>query len=195
MHSLDSPAAVREALRAIAGNLWFTWIPGARALFDGLDPERFAALGHNPTALLAELPDEKLARAATPDYLERVARVRAAIAAEARRSTWWERRGGSSRFRVAYFSAEFGLDESLPIYSVGLGVLAGDHLKSASDLGVPLVGVGLFYREGYFRQHLNEADLQEERYPENDPSRLPLHPEPVTATVELADDAGALVPV
>jgi starch phosphorylase len=195
MHSLDSPAAVREALRAIAGNLWFTWLPGARALFADLAPERFAALGRNPTALLAELPDEQLARAATADYLGRLAQVGAAIEAETRRPTWWERRGVDSRFRVAYFSAEFGLDESLPIYSGGLGVLAGDHLKSASDLGVPLVGVGLFYREGYFRQHLNEDDWQEERYPENDPARLPLRPEPVDAAVELVDDAGALVGV
>ena len=93
MDSLDSPAAVRETLRAIAGNLWFTWLPGARALFEDLDPERFAALDHNPTALVAELSDEKLARGTTPDYLERLARVRAAIDAEVDRRTWWERRG------------------------------------------------------------------------------------------------------
>jgi len=71
MHALDSPAAVREALRAIAGNLSFTWLPGARALFEDLDPERFAALDHNPTALIAELSDEQLARATTEEYLER----------------------------------------------------------------------------------------------------------------------------
>jgi starch phosphorylase len=195
MHSLDSPAAVREALRAIAGNLWFTWLPGARALFEDLDPKRFAALGHNPTALIAELSDDQLARAATEDYLERLEHVLAAAAGEARRRTWWERRGEDNRFGVAYFSAEFGLDGSLPIYSGGLGVLAGDHLKSASDLGVPLVGIGLFYREGYFRQQLNDADLQEERYPRNDPARLPVTAEPVSAVVELADESGTLVPV
>jgi glycogen phosphorylase len=195
MHSLDSPAAVREALRAIAGNLSFTWLPDARALFEELDPERFAALDHNPTALVAELSDDQLARAATEDYLERLERVLAAAAAEAQRRTWWERRGEDNRFGVAYFSAEFGLDGSLPIYSGGLGVLAGDHLKSASDLGVPLVGVGLFYREGYFRQQLNDADLQEERYPRNDPARLPVTAEPVSAVVELADESATLVPV
>jgi glycogen phosphorylase len=195
MHSLDSPAAVREALRSIAGNLWFTWLPGARALFDDLDPERFAALDHNPTALIAELSDEQLAHAATEDYRERLERVLAAAAAEAERRTWWRRRGEDDRFGVAYFSAEFGLDGSLPIYSGGLGVLAGDHLKSASDLGVPLIGVGLFYREGYFRQHLNDADLQEERYPRNDPDRLPVNAEPVSTVVELADESGILVPV
>src|SRR5882762_5791289 len=175
MHSLDSPAAVREALHAIAGNLWFTWLPGARALFEDLDPKRFAALGHNPTALIAELSDEQLARAATEDYLERLEHVLAAAAAEAQRRTWWERRGEDNRFGVAYFSAEFGLDGSLPIYSGGLGVLAGDHLKSASDLGVPLTAVGLFYREGYFRQQLDEQGRQVERYPQNDPALLPLH--------------------
>jgi starch phosphorylase len=195
MHSLDSPAAVREALRAIAGNLWFTWLPGARALFEDLDPDRFAALDHNPTALLAELSDEQLARAATEDYLERLERALTAVAVEAQRRTWWERRGEDDRFGVAYFSAEFGLDGSLPIYSGGLGVLAGDHLKSASDLGVPLVGIGLFYGEGYFRQQLNDADLQEERYPRNDPARLPVNAEPVSAVVELADDSDTLVPV
>src|SRR5918995_6060370 len=87
--------------------------------------------------------------------------------------SWWSRsHGGEEDFLVAYFCLEFGLDESLPIYSGGLGVLAGDHLKSASDLGVPLVGVGLLYREGYFRQALDESGWQVERYPSNDPSRM-----------------------
>jgi starch phosphorylase len=195
MHSLDSHAAVRDALRTIAGNLWFSWLPGARALFEDLDPKRFAALDHNPSALLAELSDVQLARATTPDYLERLEHVRAVAAAEADRRTWWQRRQEDDRFGVAYFSCEFGLDESLPIYSGGLGVLAGDHLKSASDLGVPLVAVGLFYREGYFRQRLNDADWQEERYPANDPARLPLTAERVSTVVELADDSGELARV
>jgi glycogen phosphorylase len=194
MTSFDSPAALREALRRIAGNLWFSWLPGARALFESLDPDRFAALDHNPTALLAELSDEELAARATPELLARLEQVLAELEHEERRTTWWERRGEDDRFGVAYFSAEFGLDESLPIYSGGLGVLAGDHLKSASDLGVPLVGVGLFYREGYFRQQLDAADWQTERYPTNDPERLPVTLEHTT-TIELADASGALVPV
>jgi glycogen phosphorylase len=195
MSTFDSPASVRDALRTIAGNFWFSWLPGARALFEDLDPERFEALGHNPTALVEALSDEELAAHATPGYLERLQRVLATTEAEARRSTWWERSREDDRFSVAYFSCEFGLDESLPIYSGGLGVLAGDHLKSASDLGVPLVGIGLFYREGYFRQQLDEADWQIERYPENDPAHLPLQLEEVGALVDLADDSGALVPV
>jgi starch phosphorylase len=189
MTNLDSPAALREALGEIAGNLWFSWLPGARELFATLEPERFAALDHSPTALLAELSDEDLWQRAPR---EEVARVLEAFEHESGRSTWWERRGEDGGFSVAYFSCEFGLDESLPIYSGGLGVLSGDHLKSASDLGVPLVAVGLFYRNGYFRQQLDESGWQHERYPQNDPARLPLHPVDATATVEIAGDDGEL---
>jgi glycogen phosphorylase len=195
MHSLDSPASIRGALEAIAGNLWFSWLPGARALFAELDPERFRALDDNPSALLRELGDDELAERATPEYVDRIRRVLETIEAEAQRRTWWQRRQEDERFLVAYFSCEFGLDESLPIYSGGLGVLAGDHLKSASDLGVPLVGVGLFYREGYFRQQLDATDWQVERYPELDPSRLPLALEAASPTVDLPDDSGTYVPV
>jgi len=195
MSTFDSPASVRDALRRIAGNFWFSWLPGARALFEDLDPERFEALDHNPTAVVDALSDEELAALATPEYIERLQRVLATNEAEARRSTWWERSREDDRFGVAYFSCEFGLDESLPIYSGGLGVLAGDHLKSASDLGVPLVGIGLFYREGYFRQELDETGWQTERYPENDPAKLPLQLEQVSVVVDLADDADVLVPV
>jgi starch phosphorylase len=189
MTELDSAAAVRGALREIAGNLWFSWLPGARDLFHSLDPERFAALDHNPTALLAELSDDELWQRAPR---EEIARVLGELERERSRRTWWERRGEDSRFCVAYFSCEFGLDESLPIYSGGLGVLSGDHLKSASDLGVPLVAVGLFYRNGYFRQQLDAAGWQHERYPDNDPARLPLRPLDVTATVEIAGHDGEL---
>ena len=189
MSNLDSPAALRAALTALAGNLWFSWLPGARALFAQLDPERFAALDHNPSALLAELSDDDLwARAPR----EEVARVLGELEREQGRSTWWQRRKDDERFQVAYFSCEFGLDESLPIFSGGLGVLSGDHLKSASDLGIPLVAVGLFYRNGYFRQQLDEAGWQTERYPVNDPGRLPLHAEHASATVQLPDDGGTV---
>jgi starch phosphorylase len=195
MSGIDGHASVRDALRAIAGNFWFTWLPGARALIEELDPERFEALDHNPTALVATLSDEELAGRATPEFLERLQLVGATYEAETNRRTWWERRDEDDRFGVAYFSSEFGLDESLPIYSGGLGVLAGDHLKSASDLGVPVTAVGLFYREGYFRQQLDENGLQVERYPQNDPALLPLQLEQASAIVDLADGSGALVPV
>src|SRR5439155_12086100 len=93
---------------------------------------------------------------------------------ELERPGWWDEQRGPEDFLVAYFSTEFALDESVPVYSGGLGVLAGDHLKSASELGVPLVGVGLFYERGYFRQAFDETGWQRERYPLNDPTRLPL---------------------
>jgi starch phosphorylase len=195
MSAFWRPAAVRDALRTIAGNFWFTWLPGARDLVEELDPARFEALDHNPTALLAALSDDELAARATPEYVERLQRVLATLDAETARRTWWDRRDEDDRFGVAYFSCEFGLDESLPIYSGGLGVLAGDHLKSASDLGIPLTAVGLFYREGYFRQQLDDTGWQVERYPENDPAVLPLQLEPVSTVVDLADASGVLVPV
>ncbi len=110
MSTLDSPASVRDALRTIAGNFWFSWLPGARALFEDLDPERFEALDHSPTAIVDELSDEELASHATPEYVERLRRVLETTEVEAQRSTWWERSEEDDRFGVAYFSAEFGLD-------------------------------------------------------------------------------------
>src|SRR5579862_2922608 len=196
MSHFDNPASLRDALQRIAENLWFSWLPGARAVFAELDAGRFADLGDNPTALLAELSDDRLTAAlASADFREHVEQVLSELDAEAARATWWQGRREDDRFSVAYFSTEFGLDESLPIYSGGLGILAGDHLKSASDLGVPLVAVGLFYREGYFRQQLDETDWQGERYAENDPSLLPMGAEDARVTVELADDDGMLTPV
>jgi len=188
-------ASLREALLEIAGDFSFTWLAEARLLYADLDPRRFAELHHNPTALLSELTDDDLAQALEPGYLERLARVQRRLARDRGSETWWGERGGPSSLLVAYFSAEFGLDESLPVYSGGLGVLAGDHLKAASELGVPLVGMGLFYRRGYFRQRLDENDRQVERYPRNDTSRLPLELVPMAPVLELADDSGNLVPV
>ncbi|HSL65756.1 MAG TPA: alpha-glucan family phosphorylase [Gaiellaceae bacterium] len=167
--------SVRAALAELAANFSFSGHPAGRALFERLDPETWERVEHNPTALLADVGDDALERAASdPGFGDALERARAAADGERARETWWEREHGDDGFLVAYFSTEFGLDESLPIYSGGLGVLAGDHLKSASDLGVPLVGVGLFYREGYFRQGLDEEGRQVERYPDNDPSRLAL---------------------
>jgi starch phosphorylase len=192
---VNDGAALRAALLEIAGDFSFTWIAEARLLFAELEPRRFAGVHHNPTALLSELTDEDLARALTSDYLERLARVQRRLARDRGEETWWRSRGGPSDLLVAYFSAEFGLDESLPVYSGGLGVLAGDYLKAASELGIPLVGMGLFYRRGYFQQRLDENDRQIEHYPLTDTSRLPLELVPMAPIVELADDNGELVPV
>src|SRR5437870_13598905 len=101
-------------------------------------------------------------------------------------SRWWERAYGERDLLVAYFSPEFGVDASLPVYSGGLGVLAGDHLKAAGDLGVPLVGVGLFYRQGYFHQVLDEGGWQHERYYDLDPDAIGLVPADVGVEVDLA---------
>src|SRR5438128_12678190 len=106
-------------------------------------------------------------------------RVQSALDSYMSSSTWFQEtyRTAPADFRVAYFSAEFGIHESVPVYSGGLGLLAGDHLKSASDLGLPLAGVGLMYREAYFRQYLNIDGWQQERYPENDFFNFPVIPE------------------
>jgi starch phosphorylase len=188
-------ATLRESLLAIASDFAFSWTAEARLLFAELEPRRFAELHHNPTALLSELTDDDLAECLTPGYLERLERVQGRLARDHGEDTWWREQQGPDDFLVGYFSAEFGLDESLPVYSGGLGILAGDHLKAASELGVPVVGVGLFYRRGYFRQRLDEGDRQVERYPRNDTSRLPLELVPMAPIVELADASGELVPV
>ena len=148
-----------------------------RALFEFLDPETWKRVGGNPVRLFREAPAERLWRAAEdPTYqaelLGIVRRMTEEDLAEPRHPAARELVANGER--VAYFSAEFGLTEVLPIYAGGLGVLAGDHLKSASDLGVPLAGVGLFYREGYLRQVLDADGKQTEAYPILDPEELPL---------------------
>ncbi len=188
-------ATLRAALSAIARDFSFTWIAEARRLFMDLELRRFEQLHHNPTALLTELTDADLERALTPEYAERLERVQDRLIRDRGAETWWTQAERPDDFLVAYFSAEFGLDESLPIYSGGLGVLAGDHLKAASELGVPLVAIGLYYRRGYFCQRLDGDDRQIEHYPLTDTSRLPLELVPMAPVVALADDTGALVPV
>src|SRR5579863_9203723 len=148
-------APLQERLWTLARNLWWSWDHNSASLFLDLDPARWNELNHNPIALLSELPLAKLENRAAELMLH--SRVNYAYRRmleylEADR-TWGTRHAGVLRpHPVAYFSAEFGLHESLPVYSGGLGVLAGDHIKSASDLDIPLVGIGLFYGQGYFRQ-------------------------------------------
>jgi starch phosphorylase len=168
-------APVQERLWALARNLWWSWDHDASQLFRDLDPHRWSQLNHSPIALLKEFPLAKLEARATElglhsriNYAYR--RLREYQESE---RTWGARRAGVLRPRpVAYFSAEFGVHESLPVYSGGLGVLAGDHIKSASDLGIPLVGVGLFYGQGYFRQRLDRNGWQREEYMKTDVSQL-----------------------
>jgi starch phosphorylase len=199
----ESAGAVRRLLAEIADNLSYSWTPAARLLFDRLDPELFVRVEHNPKALLARIGDDRLGEAlARPGYVDELVRVHTELEAEANgaEGRWWrrERAAEAPDLLVAYFSTEFGIDESLPIYSGGLGVLAGDHLKSAAELGVPLVGVGLLYREGYFRQALDETGRQVERYPVTPRERLPIRlatderGAPVEIEVEVARASGGL---
>ncbi|MGA3293824.1 MAG: alpha-glucan family phosphorylase [Candidatus Acidiferrales bacterium] len=170
-------APIQERLWSLARNLWWSWDHDTTDLFLDLDPARWTRLNHNPIALLAEIPLARLEQRAT----ELVLHSRINYAYRRQREylekdrTWGARHAGVLRPRpVAYFSAEFGLHESIPIYSGGLGVLAGDHIKSASDLGIPLIGIGLFYGQGYFRQRLDKDGWQQEEYLETDINQLPM---------------------
>ncbi len=170
-------APAQERLWSLARNLWWSWDHDAVSLFRDLDPVRWRQLNQNPISLLSELPLAKLeSRAAELVLHSRInyayRRLQEYLHAD---RTWGTRHAGVLRPRpVAYFSAEFGIHESLPVYSGGLGVLAGDHIKSASDLAIPLVGIGLFYGQGYFRQRLDRDGWQQEEYLETDVNQLPL---------------------
>ena len=172
-------AKVVDKLRELARNLWWTWQPNVISLFRELDPTLWHATDHNPIEFLKKIPPEQLERMAGEVALHsRIDYAFRRLAEYLKNSdSWGNLHASSLRTRpVAYFSAEFGLHESLPIYSGGLGVLAGDHLKSVSDLGVPLIGIGLLYAEGYFRQSLNSDGWQEESYSDNNPELLPIEP-------------------
>ena len=182
VHEVDVHPALPERLAwlgEIARNVWSSWSPEAGDLFSRLDPEAWERLSHNPVALLRGLPQEKLdAAAADESFVAMVARVARRLDAYTSEPGWLRSSSVQARdMLVAYFSLEFGLDAGIPLYSGGLGILAGDHLKSASDLGVPLVGVGLLYRSGYFRQTLGPDGGQRERYPSTDWADLPLSDE------------------
>ena len=186
-------APVQERLWSLARNLWWSWDQDSTALFRDLDPVRWRQLNHNPISVLGEIPLAGIEKRAAElvlhsriNYTYR--RQREYLEAD---RTWGARHAGVLRPRpVAYFSAEFGLHESIPIYSGGLGILAGDHIKSASDLDIPLVGIGLFYGQGYFRQRLDRDGWQKEEYIQTDVNQLAMEPaigakgEPVTVQIE-----------
>lgn len=186
-------APAQERLWTVARNLWWSWHTDGGQLFRELEPVHWRELDHNPVALLSELPLRRLQERADQLVLHnRINHVYHRMQEYLETSETWATTNCSilkSR-PVAYFSAEFGLHESLPIYSGGLGVLAGDHVKSASDLGVPLIGIGLFYTQGYFRQWLDRHGWQREDYLDVNSSLLPLAPaiskdgRPVTVSVE-----------
>ncbi|MDT7565939.1 MAG: glycogen phosphorylase [Pseudonocardiales bacterium] len=165
-------------LQELAGNLRWSWHPPTQDLFAAIDPSAWARVGNDPVRLLGEVSTQRLGELARDDDLvDKVHAQAADLHSYLTEPRWYQRQQASNADlppAIGYFSMEFGVSEVLPNYSGGLGVLAGDHLKAASDLGVPLIGVGLLYRSGYFRQSLSLDGWQQEHYPALDPQGLPL---------------------
>jgi glycogen phosphorylase len=192
----DLPTALQPLLE-LAKNLWWVWHPDAIELFRRLDRKLWEDVYHNPVKLLGQISQPKLMEASNDDgYLAHMKRVYAAFKKHMEEPGWFkETHPDKGKLLAAYFSAEFGLHESLPIYSGGLGILAGDHLKSAAELSIPLVGVGLLYRNGYFQQYLSHDGWQQEAYPELDFYNLAVEQmkytdgTPVRVRVDLPDNA------
>ena len=153
-------------LPELAYNLWWSWHYEAQHLFSNIDPALWELVYHNPVKLLNEVRQTSLEKASQDDtYLALYDSVMSAFDAYmSPAATWFTTAHPKEKGTIAYFSAEFGLHESLPIYSGGLGILAGDHVKSASDLGMPMVFVGFLYPQGYFRQTLDANGWQEAEY-------------------------------
>ena len=181
-------------LNRLARNLWWTWNQGAQEIFQELSPRSWQNLYHNAVAILREVSEQELrAHLQDPTFGERVRRVLADFDEYLQRTDTWGR-GNAGALRenpVAYFSAEFGFHETLPIAAGGLGILAGDHAKSASDLDLGFVGISLFYREGYFQQSISHEGWQMDHYTQLRPQNLPLEPvtdksgKPVVCSVEI----------
>ena len=165
-------------LRELAYNLWWAWNLDAVDLIRRLDRDLWESSGHNPVLMLGVISQERLEEAASDEgFQSHMMRIYQALNRYMSSGDTWFRRNYAAQFpdlKIAYFSTEFGITECLPMYSGGLGVLAGDHLKSASDLGIPLVAIGLLYQQGYFRQYLNADGWQQELYPLNDFYTLPI---------------------
>ena len=179
------------ALDELAANLRWSWHVPTQELFREIAPAVWESQGNDPIGVLGAVPPSRLAElAADEDYVGRVHAMRDDLHAYLEQPRWYQSLGDDTAKTIAYFSPEFGIAAALPQYSGGLGILAGDHLKAASDLGVPIVGVGLFYRAGYFRQAISRDGWQEESYPVLDPDGLPMrvlrHPDGTAAHVQLA---------
>lgn len=166
-----------KRLHDLAYNLWWSWNPSAQELFAAVDPEQWKAVNQNPVKFLRSVKQHQLNNAAaSQSYLAHYKRVLAEFDAymDGGADTWFRRHhGDQSDLTIAYFSAEFGLHEALPIYSGGLGILSGDHCKEASDLGLPFVGVGFLYPQGYFTQHISTAGEQDAIYEKIDFAEVP----------------------
>jgi starch phosphorylase len=181
------------ALSALANNLHWTWDRYTQELFSLLDPALWESSGHDPLRLIAGITAARWAELeADPRIIALTDSADKRLARATTEPRWFQGRAETPLEMIAYFSPEFGLTETLPQYSGGLGILAGDHLKAASDLGLPLVAIGLLYAEGYFRQRLNADGYQEERFPRLDPHGLALTPTGVQVSVEMGDDIARL---
>ncbi|HSL37889.1 MAG TPA: alpha-glucan family phosphorylase, partial [Arthrobacter sp.] len=168
------PESIRPLAR-LATNLRWSWHRPTRELFEGLNPKVWAESDHDPVTFLGLVSREELQRlAADLDVVRRVHAAAEDLDRYLEQPRWYQSLGDGAPACIAYFSPEFGITEVLPQYSGGLGILAGDHLKAASDLGVPLIGVGLLYQAGYFKQSLSRDAWQQETYPVLDPDGLPL---------------------
>ena len=166
-----------QGLEALAYNLRWTWNPDSIDLFRRIDPVLWESVYHNPVRMIDDIGQERLDQLSkNPGFMAHFKRVSESLRAFMDGETYFSSTHGktASDIQIAYFSAEFGLTESLPIYSGGLGVLAGDHLKSASTLGLPFAAVGLLYQHGYFHQYLTNDGWQQEEYPENDYYAMPV---------------------
>ncbi|HEY1917245.1 MAG TPA: alpha-glucan family phosphorylase [Streptosporangiaceae bacterium] len=165
-------------LQELILNLRWSWHQGSRDLLASIDPEQWQRCGEDPVAMFGYVPSERLEQlAADGEFLRQLAEVTADLHGYLAEPRWYQAPNAAldgAPAAIAYFSPEYGITEALPQYSGGLGILAGDHLKAASDLGVPLIGVGLLYRHGYFTQSLTREGWQTERYPSFDPNGLPL---------------------
>ncbi|MGH9251430.1 MAG: alpha-glucan family phosphorylase, partial [Acidimicrobiales bacterium] len=163
-------------LGELVANLRWSWHPATQDVFAAVDPALWETVRHDPVRLLGEVPPNRLAELASDDsFLGRVRSAHEDLQRYLTEDRWYQRADGGASQTIAYFSPEFGITHVLPQYSGGLGILAGDHLKAASDLGVPIVGVGLLYRHGYFVQSLSRDGWQQERYPVVDPNNLPVN--------------------
>jgi starch phosphorylase len=179
LRSFAVRASLPDALHAlvpIAQNLRWSWDTRTLDLFRWVDPDAWVEAGHDPVRMLGLVSKERFEELeADGPFMSFLASVEEELSAYLDEPRWYQSLESKDKpSSICYLSPEFGVSEALPIYSGGLGVLAGDHLKAASDLGVPLIGVGLLYREGYFRQHLNADGWQQERYPALDPHAMPL---------------------
>jgi starch phosphorylase len=167
-----------KRLPELARDLWWTWNTEAREVFRKLDYPLWRQTAHNPVLMLGQIPQEILDRAGSNDKFLAVydSAMEALDAARSARDTWWAHQYPDVQGTIAYFSAEFALHQSLPIYAGGLGVLAGDHCKEASDLGIPLIGVGFMYPQGYFHQSVSPEGWQQESYERLNWADAPIEP-------------------